>query len=78
MDPRQKPIVILMGVGDNDAQEIRIASVLEATNVRKVDLVRVRGTQGHTQVEENASAGTLKLDAVAADLLCAAMDADAH
>ena len=72
-----KPPVVAMSVGKDDCEQRRIMFP-EARNLRNECRVRFNRIERQAEINNNAASRRLDLNAGAADLLGAAMDADPH
>ena len=73
-----EPPVILVRMGDHDPLQGRVG-LDEALDRRKLRLLAFHGDERCPDVQhESLAAGALHLDAAAADLVCAAVDANPH
>jgi hypothetical protein len=73
----QKPVVVLVRMGHEDAQE-GVGRLTESRHSREQFWKILIGLQGQAQVQQQALALRLHFDAASPDLVGAAVDADSH
>ncbi len=67
-----------MRMREHDPEKRRIVSVGEARDFRECDVGPLGDIERQSEIKKNSGAVLFQLDAVAANLLCAAMNAGTH